>query len=403
MSNSQSEQQIQAKHLISCLDLTCLADDANAAMQIELCRQACAARPMVAAVCVWPQFVSLVREQLQLQLRKIKSNTASKNIPENEPETKQDASTKIAIATVVNFPSGMQPLVQTLGQIRQVLIDGADEIDLVMPYPLLMPACSDQFTTAELSLGVFEATCNHDNTIKGVAPSETTPAPSTEISSLARVYAYLRACVLYSRNQAHALQRPAAKIKIIIESGELELVKSPWVTNSVIHLVHDAELITQLLPHVSSLLTQHEFVAPMTQNGTITKDVSVQTGASLVALASRLAILAGADFIKTSTGKTAHGASLSAVGCMARTIAKANNKVECTINNATINYARTGAAGNTAAIAAVCGIKISGGVKTFQQAQDYYQAVCSTLTVKDLAADYFRVGASSLLQQLARV
>lgn len=103
--------------------------------------------------------------------------------------------------------------------------------------------------------------------------------------------------------------------------------------------------------------------------------VILETGelqkADLIADAAQLAIAAGADFIKTSTGKVPVNATTDAVQVMLQTI-----------------KARGGH----------CGIKISGGVKTADDAARYL-----TLTEEIMGADWitparFRFGASGLLQ-----
>ena len=43
--------------------------------------------------------------------------------------------TDIAVATVVNFPAGTDSLDAIVAETRQALADGADEIDLVVPFP----------------------------------------------------------------------------------------------------------------------------------------------------------------------------------------------------------------------------------------------------------------------------
>ena len=86
----------------------------------------------------------------------------------------------------------------------------------------------------------------------------------------------------------------------------------------------------------------------------------------------------GANFVKTSTGKHFPGANSEAVQCMAYTLH------EC---------------------ATPCGLKISGGVRTVEQANDYIQSVSRILGSAFITPQWFRIGASSLLtncmQQLA--
>ena len=94
-----------------------------------------------------------------------------------------------------------------------------------------------------------------------------------------------------------------------------------------------------------------------------------------IRLASELAIQGGADFIKTSTGKEFPGASLEAVEIMAQVIAenKSDNKV---------------------------GLKISGGVRTYEDALEYFEIIEKHLGKAFMTPDYLRIGASSLVRNL---
>lgn len=95
-----------ARLAIPLLDLTDLGDATDADAARTLCGRA--VESQVAAVCVWPDYVSLCAEAL--------------------------SGSAVRVATVVNFPSGDEPLADVLEQTRRALDDGADEIDVVMPY-----------------------------------------------------------------------------------------------------------------------------------------------------------------------------------------------------------------------------------------------------------------------------
>jgi deoxyribose-phosphate aldolase len=97
-----------ARRALVCLDLTDLADDADAAAVAELCRRAQTPEGFVAAVCVWPRFVPQAKGLL--------------------------ARTGIKVATVVNFPAGEDEVETVKIEAREALGDGADEIDLVTPW-----------------------------------------------------------------------------------------------------------------------------------------------------------------------------------------------------------------------------------------------------------------------------
>lgn len=89
---------------------------------------------------------------------------------------------------------------------------------------------------------------------------------------------------------------------------------------------------------------------------------------------SRSALKAGADFIKTSTGKTSVGATLEAVAIMCYAIKE--------------HYEESGR---------IAGIKPSGGISNPEDAFKYYLIVESILGKDWLTNQRFRIGASRLL------
>lgn len=100
---------------------------------------------------------------------------------------------------------------------------------------------------------------------------------------------------------------------------------------------------------------------------------------NLIALAASVCMLGGADFIKTSTGKTPVGATYSA----GRAIAFAIRSY----------YGRTGR---------VVGLKASGGIRTTEQAMAWLALVEAELGQEWLCPERFRLGASGLLDELRR-
>ena len=84
-----------------------------------------------------------------------------------------------------------------------------------------------------------------------------------------------------------------------------------------------------------------------------------------------------ADFIKTSTGKIYSGASLEAAYVMCRCIRE--------------YYETTGRR---------VGFKAAGGVRTTEDAVAYYTIVREVLGEEWLDADHFRIGASSLANNI---
>lgn len=97
----------------------------------------------------------------------------------------------------------------------------------------------------------------------------------------------------------------------------------------------------------------------------------------LIKKAALVAMNAGADFIKTSTGKVSVGATYEAVYVMCKAAAEYN-----ALNNAKV------------------GIKVAGGVSTTEQAVSYYAIVASILGEDWLDADHLRFGASRLVNAL---
>ncbi len=93
--------------------------------------------------------------------------------------------------------------------------------------------------------------------------------------------------------------------------------------------------------------------------------------------ASMLAMAAGADFIKTSTGKIGTSATLPVALCMAEAI-------------------RDFADAEGRAV----GLKVAGGIRTAKQSWQYLVVIAETLGQQWLDPDLFRIGASSLLNDV---
>jgi len=109
----------------------------------------------------------------------------------------------------------------------------------------------------------------------------------------------------------------------------------------------------------------------------VTLKVILETGvletAELIELASIISIDAGADFIKTSTGKVPVNATLQAASIMLNAIKKKRGNV---------------------------GFKAAGGIKTFDEANRYIQLADDILGRDWITPNHFRFGASGLLQNL---
>jgi len=231
-----------ALRALVCLDLTNLDEDCDEARVAELCRRAQTPEGSVAAVCVWPRFVPQARRALHR--------------------------TGIRVATVINFPAGEDDLDDVKAEARGALADGADEIDMVVPWRRVAAAGE----AAEVAALVRE--------VKDVAG--------------------------------------ATPLKAILETGAL--------------------------------------ADPV-----------------LIGLAAEAAIDGGADFLKTSTGKTPVGATPQAAEILLSTIARRGGSV---------------------------GFKASGGVRSLTEAGAYLALADRILGPGWAGPRHFRIGASSLLDAL---
>ena len=94
------------------VDNTLLSENTTADDVKALCGASCTAFGQVAAVCVFPAFVSLARELLQ--------------------------GSGVKVATVVNFPHGSDEPAAVAAAIDKAGEQGADEIDVVLPWRALL-------------------------------------------------------------------------------------------------------------------------------------------------------------------------------------------------------------------------------------------------------------------------
>jgi len=239
-----SESKAIARRAIGLIDLTELGDTATAGAVTDLCGRAVGPHGTVAAVCVWPRHVALAAELLQ--------------------------GIGVRIATVVNFPSGDDSIEDVVALATASLADGADEIDVVLPYRAFL--AGDHARPAAMITAVRRA------------------VPSGDRKTL----------------------------KVILETGELKQ-------------------------------------------------------ATTIRTAAELAIRNGADFIKTSTGKTNVSATLEATEVMLQTIRH---------------------------LARAVGLKPSGGIRTLADAAEYLQQADRIMGPTWVSPATFRFGASGLLTAL---
>lgn len=237
-----------ADNIVALIDLTSLNDDDTPEHIAQFVTKAKNSAGSVAAVCIYPHLIKAARKGLE------------------------DAGISgVNIATVVNFPDAQDSPADVVKQTKQAISDGAQEIDVVLPYHALLDG--NEHEAHQLLAAVCKETHSH-----------------------------------------------GLLVKVILETGALESKEN-------------------------------------------------------IIRASEIAIDAGADFLKTSTGKIDVGATLEAADAMLETISakKAADKV---------------------------GIKISGGVRSEKDAQDYLELIESRMGDQWVNAKHVRIGASSLLDQL---
>ncbi|MFZ4719371.1 MAG: deoxyribose-phosphate aldolase [Ilumatobacteraceae bacterium] len=232
-----------ARRALALLDLTELGDQATDDDVTALCGKAHGPHGNTAAVCVWPRHVAHAVDLLW--------------------------GTNVRIATVVNFPSGAEPIDDVVGMTTQALADGADEIDLVIPYHAVLS-------------GDLDAAAATIDAVRDVVPQD-----------------------------SHLL-------KVILETGELRAPEA-------------------------------------------------------VLAAATLAVEHGADFIKTSTGKTPQSATPEATAIMLSAIRDAGRPV---------------------------GLKPSGGIRTLDDARIYLDQADEMMGPDWATPATFRFGASGLLTAL---
>ncbi|YBV95573.1 deoxyribose-phosphate aldolase [Phyllobacteriaceae bacterium JZ32] len=97
-----------ALRVLPLIDLTDLDENSSPQAVAALSARAITPHGPTAAICIWPRFVETAKALLH--------------------------GTGVRIATVVNFPHGGTDMDAVLAETEKAIADGADEIDLVLPY-----------------------------------------------------------------------------------------------------------------------------------------------------------------------------------------------------------------------------------------------------------------------------
>ncbi len=108
-----------AKLLLNCLDLTSLHDNDTAKSIRDFSELAYTPYGNVAALCVYPRFITTVKEQHK----------------------------DLKVATVINFPAGENDVEILNHEIPTAISLGADELDIVLPYKSLLSG--DEMSVSE--------------------------------------------------------------------------------------------------------------------------------------------------------------------------------------------------------------------------------------------------------------
>lgn len=136
-----------AETLLPLIDLTSLSENDDAMTIQSLCEKA--KRYHVAAVCIYPAFITLAKSLL--------------------------ANTAIKIATVANFPQGTGELNSVIEEIELAIERGADEIDVVMPFSRYQQGL--RATVLDFIKGCKQA-CGHKTLLKVIIETETWQDPN---------------------------------------------------------------------------------------------------------------------------------------------------------------------------------------------------------------------------------
>ena len=187
--NLDARQHQDAARALACLDLTDLGDAAGADGALALCVAARAPRK-VAAVCLWPRFVALARREL--------------------------AGSGVKIATVANFPSGEEKPAAVRATIEKALQDGADEIDMVIPYRRLI---AGRKTSVATLLSMARTTVPASARLKVILETGAYPVPCL-IGDAARMAIEAGADFLKTSTGKSAVSARPAAARLLLEAAK---------------------------------------------------------------------------------------------------------------------------------------------------------------------------------------
>lgn len=199
----------------------------------------------------------------------------------------------------------------------------------------------------------------------------------------ARLYHVAAICV-YPQHLTKMIPSSGVKLATVINFPEGDQPTQQVLAS--IDALLSAKLVDEIdyvFPHQIYLEGEKEFALSQCQqayarckHAGITFKVILETGAlpslECIYRLSKEVIGAGCDFLKTSTGKIAQGATISAAFAILQAIKESKTN---------------------------CGLKISGGLKKPEQAFTY-MTLAKQMLGRELDQSWFRIGASSLLDEL---
>ena len=229
---------------------------------------------------------------------------------------------------------------------------------------------------AEKIIALLDLTSlNHDDTDEKII--QLCHDAQTEIANVTAVCVYPKFVALAKKKLANT----EIKIATVVNFPDGDQKISDVLKDIEKNITQGANEIDVVIPYRSLNNKNNElireFVAQCKQVcGDVCLKTILETGelsASQISQASRNAISGGADFLKTSTGKVAINATLEATEIMLQAIKHSGKPV---------------------------GLKVSGGVRTYEQAQEYIKQAISIMGASFITPNTFRIGASSLLNNL---
>lgn len=135
-----------ARTALACMDLTSLGETDTPLVVGALVERSRSQSGAPAALCVWPRFVRQVAAGLQA-LHGASGATGS------------NAAVVPKVAAVANFPSGQEPLAQVLSQVRGIVADGGDEVDLVLDWRAVQRGSAADVERAAMGVRAVRQAC----------------------------------------------------------------------------------------------------------------------------------------------------------------------------------------------------------------------------------------------------